>query len=78
MTGRPTSYKREFLPEHEVVNTALKGGRLPLKTAHNTVDGDKAYTQISDGSPSAAAAAQERHQAKAKPDLVQRRERAGK
>jgi hypothetical protein len=76
--SRPNSYKREFLTDHEVMNRAAPGGRLPIKTAHNTVDGDPAYTPIADGSPAAAQAAAERHVQREKPKLAEKREREGK
>lgn len=77
MNGRPQSSKRIFLSDHEVVNRAAPGGRLPLKGAKsNAYGGD--WTPIHAGSAAAVAAAQERHEAKERPDLVAKRERAGK
>jgi hypothetical protein len=76
--SRPSSYKREYLTDHEVANTAAPGGRLPVKGAKNATGRGGDWTSISDGSPAAAAAAQERHEARAKPELAAKRERAGK
>jgi hypothetical protein len=75
--SQPTSYKREYLAPHEVSNTAAPGGKLPVRgAASNAYGGD--WTGVGDGSPSAAAAAVERHETRAKPELVAKRQRAGK
>jgi hypothetical protein len=50
-----SSYKREYLTDHEVMNRAAPGGRLPVKGAKNNAYGDKAYTPIGDASPAAVA-----------------------
>lgn len=63
--------------DHELLKRAAPGGRMPIKGA-NTVTGDAKYTPIGDGSPAAFAAAQERHETRAKPDLVATRQREGK
>jgi hypothetical protein len=66
------------LSDHEIAARIAAGGRLPLKTAHNTVAGDAKYTPIGDGSPAAMAAAQERHEARHKPALAAKRQREGR
>ena len=76
--SRPSSYKREYLSDHEIRNTAMQGGKLPIRAAKNNAYGDPKYTPIADGSPAAAAAAQERHETRAKPELAAKRERASK
>jgi hypothetical protein len=80
MNSRPMTPTRGSiqLSDHEVMNRAAPGGRLPIRGAKSTVDGDKAWTPIHDGSPAAAAAAQERHEARAKPELVAKRQAKGK
>lgn len=76
--SRPSSYKREYLTDHEIASTAAPGGKMPVRGAKSNPYGDPKYTPIHDGSPAAAAAAQERHEARAKPELAAKRERAGK
>jgi hypothetical protein len=71
----PASYP---LPAEEFVKRAAPGGRMPLATAKNTASGDAGWTSIGDGSPAAIAAAQERHETRAKPDLVAKRQRGGR
>jgi hypothetical protein len=66
------------LSQSELEKRAFPGGRLPVKGATNNAYGDAKYTPIGDASPAAVAAAQERHEARAKPALVAKRERAGK
>jgi hypothetical protein len=66
------------LSDHEFAKRAAPGGRLPVKGATNNAYGDAKYTPIGDASPAAVAAAQERHEARAKAALVAKRERAGK
>jgi hypothetical protein len=72
---QPASYP---LPPEEFAKRAAPGGRLPIKGAKNTVAGDAGWTPIGDGSPAAIAAAQERHETRAKPALVARRAAKGK
>ena len=66
------------LSDSEVAKRAAPGGRLPVATAKNNAYGDSACTPIHDASPAAAAAAQERHDARAKPELVAKRAAKGK
>jgi hypothetical protein len=73
---RNSGSKRIILSDSELAKRSAPG-RLPVKGATNTVDGDKQYTPIGSGSP-AAMAGQAEHEAKrAKPELVQRRQREG-
>jgi hypothetical protein len=53
-------------------------GRLPAKGATATVDGDKGWTPIGSGSKAAIAGQAEHEMRRAKPELVAKRERAGK
>jgi hypothetical protein len=76
--SRPNSYKREFLTDHEVMNRAAPGGRMPIASAKNATGRGGDWTQIADGSPAAAQAAAERHEAKHRPNLVTRRQREGR
>ena len=66
------------LRDHEIANRAAPGGRLPIKGAKSNPSGDAGWTPIGDASPAAQAAAAERHQVRAKPDLVAKRQRGGK
>ncbi|HZZ22896.1 MAG TPA: hypothetical protein VFE60_10140 [Roseiarcus sp.] len=70
--------KLDPLSPEEFAKRAAPGGRLPIKGAKNTVAGDARYTPIGDATPAAIAAAQERHETRAKPDLVAKRQREGK
>lgn len=66
------------LRDHEIANRAAPGGRLPVSGAKSDPRGDPAYTPIHDGSAAAFAAAQERHETRAKPELVAKRQRGGR
>jgi hypothetical protein len=66
------------LHDHEIAKRAAPGGRLPVKGAKSTADRSAPWTPIGDGSPAAIAAANERHDARAKSDLVAKRQRGGK
>ena len=66
------------LSAEEVAKRLAPGGRLPISGAKSTVAGDAKWTPIGDASPAAIAAAQERHNTRAKPDLVAKRQREGK
>ena len=70
--------KFDPLSPEEFAKRAAPGGRLPIKGAKNTVADDAKYTSIGDATPAAIAAAQERHETRAKPDLVAKRQRGGK
>ena len=52
---RDLSSKRIFRSRSELEKRAAPGGRLPLATAKNNALGDKGWTSITDGSPSAVA-----------------------
>ena len=69
--------KVDPLSDEEFAKRAAPGGRLPLKGAKNTVAGGD-WTPIGEASPAAIAAAQERHETRAKPALVAKRQRGGK
>jgi hypothetical protein len=75
---RDSSNRRVFLSDSEVMKRAAPGGRLPVASAKNNAYGDKAYTPIGNGTPSAVAAEAERHFVRERPDLVARRMREGK
>jgi hypothetical protein len=66
--------------DHEFVNRAAPPGRLPVKGGLKPNDhrGGNDWQGLHAGSPAAIAAAQERHDVRAKPDLVAKRERRGK
>jgi hypothetical protein len=70
--------KLDPLSPEEFAKRAAPGGRLPVKGAKNTVAGDAKWTPIGDATPAAIAASQERHDARAKPHLVAKRQREGK
>jgi hypothetical protein len=70
--------KGHALSDHEIQKRMAPGGRLPVKGAKSDARGEPAYANISDASPAAIAAAQERHETRAKPELVARRLKAGK
>jgi hypothetical protein len=78
--GRPmTPTKTSIsLPDHEVRNTALQGGKLPVRGGTSNPYGDKGHTIIGDGSAAAAQAAAERHEQRERPKLAERRERENK
>jgi hypothetical protein len=78
MDDRNSGSKRIILSNSEFQKRASPGGRLPLTTAKNTVTGDKAWTPIHSGTPSAVAAEAERQVRRERPDVVARREKAGK
>ena len=77
-TQMPRVEKGYGLHDHEIAARAAPGGRLPVKGAKSNASGDAGYTPIGDGSPAAIAAANERHDARARPDLVARRQAKGK
>ena len=62
------------LSDEEFGKRAAPGGRLPLKGAKSNPSGDAGWTQIGDASPAAHAAAAERQQVRARPDLVAKRD----
>jgi hypothetical protein len=66
------------LSDEEYARRSAPGGKLAVATAKSNAYGDSAYTPIHDASPAAVAAAQERHEARAKPALAAKRERRGK
>jgi hypothetical protein len=70
--------KLDPLSDEEFAKRAAPGGRLPLKGAKSNQSGDTGWTQIGDATPAAVAAAQERHETRARPDLVAKRQREGK
>lgn len=66
------------LRDHEIVNRAAPGGRLPSGLISNDPRGDAKYTQIGPGSPAAAAGEAEHRFRRERPDLVAKRQRGGK
>lgn len=66
------------LSPEEFAKRAAPGGRMPVKSATATPAGDPGWTPIGDGTPAAIAAAQERHETRAKPALVAKRAAKGK
>jgi hypothetical protein len=70
--------KLDPLSPEEFAKRAAPGGRLPIKGAKNTVAGDAKWTPIGDATRASIGAAQERHETRAKPDLVAKRQRKGK
>jgi hypothetical protein len=80
MNSRPMSPTKSYLQlsDHELMNRAAPGGRMPVRGAVSNPYGDKGHTVIADGSPSAAAAAAEHHNARNRPDLAAKRQREGK
>jgi hypothetical protein len=67
------------LSDHEIVNRAAPGGRLPsgaLKA--NDARGGGDWTPLVAGSPNAIAATVEHHNVRARPDLVAKRAAKGK
>ena len=76
--SRPQSYKRLYLTPEEIARREAPAG-MPVKGATATPGrGDKQYTPIHAGSAAAVAAAAERKFARERPDLVAKREKAGK
>ena len=69
--------KFDPLSPEEFAKRAAPSGRLPIAGAKNTVAG-AGWTPIGDATPPAIAAAQERHETRAKPALVAKRQREGK
>jgi hypothetical protein len=80
MNSRPMSPTKSYLQlsDHELMNRAASGGRMPVRGAVSNPYGDKAHTVIADGSPAAAAGAQEHREVRNRPDLVAKRQREGK
>ena len=77
MTTVVKTEKGVGLHDHEIANRLAPGGRMPIKGAKNTVAGEPRYTPIGDATPAAIAAAQERHETRAKPALVAKRAARG-
>ena len=65
------------LPPEELAKRAAPGGRLPQGAKANPY-GDAKWTPIGDASPAAIAAAKERHETRAKPDLAAKRQSEGR
>lgn len=80
MTTVIKTEKGHGLSDSELIKRSAPGGRLPVQGAKNAPagGGDRAWTPIHAGSPAAIAAANERHDVRAKPDLVAKRMRGGK
>jgi hypothetical protein len=75
-TNMPRVENGYALHDHEIAARAAPGGRLPIRSAGKADPrGEPGHTVISDGSPAAIAAAQERYDVKHKPDLVAKRQR---
>jgi hypothetical protein len=66
------------LSDSELVKRSAPGGRLPIATTKDNALGDKGWTSISEGSPSAVAGRAEREHTRERPDLVARRAAKGK
>jgi hypothetical protein len=69
--------KVDPLSDEEFARRAAPGGRLPIKGAKSNASGGE-WVNIGDASPAAIAAAQERHETRAKPDLGAKRAAKGK
>jgi hypothetical protein len=75
---RNSDSRRVFLSDSELAKRSAPG-RLPVRGAKAAPGrGDAKYMQIGSGSPAAMAGQAEHEARRAKPELVAKRERAGK
>jgi hypothetical protein len=63
--------------DHELKARLAPGGRMPTATKSNAL-GDKGWTSVADGSPSAVAGEAERQVRRDRPELVAKRAAKGK
>jgi hypothetical protein len=77
-TQMPRVERGYGLSDSELAKVSWPGGRMSVAGSKSDPRGEAAGTVISDGSPAAVAAAQERHDVRHKPALAAQRMRGGK